>query len=272
MSSRRISQRHSDTFADAHLINQDFFGDLLEVLKTLIIDPDLPLMSDAEGGESINKVSELPTRTEGRFNLLCVTTAFALLEGQDIAKSASSLGLDLSFFTKLLYNSLPTLAVDTDIELSARTARQLHAALSGAAFVDTDQALQQTSKINVQTTIVLLVRAISAALIPRSSPPLRLAAFTKQLYAAALQLPEKSSRALLGVLTQTLKNHSRKLATMWNTEERRCDGVYDPSRSDFEGSNPFASTVWEGELLRHHFCPKVKEAAKELENIAGSVA
>jgi nucleolar complex protein 3 len=32
-----------------------------------------------------------------------------------------------------------------------------------------------------------------------------------------------------------------------------------------EGSNPFAATVWEGELLRKHYCPKVREGVKLLE-------
>jgi nucleolar complex protein 3 len=50
------------------------------------------------------------------------------------------------------------------------------------------------------------------------------------------------------------------MAALWNTEERRGDGVFDPLKGTVEGSNPFASTIWEGELLRLHFSPKVKEA------------
>ena len=39
---------------------------------------------------------------------------------------------------------------------------------------------------------------------------------------------------------------------------------------DPEGSNPFASTVWEGELLRLHFCPGVREGIGGVERgVAG---
>lgn len=70
---------------------------------------------------------------------------------------------------------------------------------------------------------------------------------------------------MLGLLTQVAKVQGKKIAALWFTEERKGDGVFNPLREEVEGSNPFATTVWEGELLRMHFCPQVREAIVGLE-------
>ena len=41
--------------------------------------------------------------------------------------------------------------------------------------------------------------------------------------------------------------------------------MFDPLRGEVEGSNPFAASVWEGEILRLHYCEKVREGVKYLE-------
>ena len=56
-----------------------------------------------------------------------------------------------------------------------------------------------------------------------------------------------------------------KIKGLWNTEERKGDGKYNPLSHNVEGCNPFAATVWEGELLRRHFSPKVRDGVKLLE-------
>jgi len=99
----------------------------------------------------------------------------------------------------------------------------------------------------------------------RAVPPPRVAAFSKQLLTSSLHLPEKSCLAMLGLMNRVTKTHGQKIAGMWNTEERRGDGVFDPLRKEVEGSNPFACTVWEGEILQSHYCPGVREAIKGLE-------
>lgn len=68
-----------------------------------------------------------------------------------------------------------------------------------------------------------------------------------------------------------MKVHGRKVAALWNTEERKGDGVFDALRGDVEGSNPFASTVWEGELLRCHYVPAVREAVKWMERLVREI-
>lgn len=248
----------------AHLINQDFFGDLLEALKDLI--------GHAETGDDVEDeegTDEESTRNLTREALLCIITAFALLEGQDAAKAQATLSLDLSFFITHLYRTLHALSLNPDIELSAKS---LH--LPDPNDPSPLPPPSTNNKINIQTTTVLLLRSLSSVLIPqlgaRAVPPLRIAAFTKQLLTSSLHLPEKSCLATIGLLGKVTKTHEKKIASLWNTEERRGDGTFDGLSSEVEGSNPFAATIWEGEILKKHFCPAVRDGVKTMEkNVLG---
>lgn len=247
----------------AHLINQEFFGDILEALKDLI--------GHAETGDDLEEEDEGEEDEEFQRNLtrealLCIITAFALLEGQDAAKSQASLSLDLSFFVTHLYQTLHALGLNPDIELGAKS---LHLPDPNAPTVST-----KNNKVNIQTTTVLLLRSLASVLTPklgaRGIPPMRIAAFTKQLMLTSLHLPEKSCIAVTGLLGNVTKLHEKKVSALWNTEERRGDGVFDALSKEVEGSNPFAATIWEGELLRKHFSPQVRDGVKTIEkNILG---
>ncbi len=84
----------------AHLINQDFFGDLLEALKDIVNQSSGTDREAAEGGGHEVSLAEVDvTRNMTRESLLSIQTAFTLLSGQDVSKSASALHLDLSYFT-----------------------------------------------------------------------------------------------------------------------------------------------------------------------------
>ena len=256
----------------AHLINQDFFGDLLEALKDLIRYAEQNEEGGAQEGMEDGKEEEeeeeeeedaiSAVRDTSREALLCTVTAFALLAGQDAHNARSDLHLDLSFFITHLYRSLMSLSVNADLELGAKS---LHLPDPDGSAVDRRRDL----KVNLQTTTVLLVRCLSGVLLPpwniRSVPPLRLAAFTKQLMTTSLQMPEKSCQAVLGLLQDVLHTHGKKVNALWNTEERKGDGTFKPLSETVEGSNPFTATVWEGELLRRHYCPKVREELKAME-------
>ncbi|KAG5923163.1 hypothetical protein E4U42_005035 [Claviceps africana] len=257
----------------AHLINQDFFGDLLEALKDLIRHSDEDAengpaedektaepVDDDEGDDDDNyegdESDEASIRNLTREALLCTVTAYALLAGQDAHKSRNDLHLDLSYFTTHLFRSLLPLSVQPDLENTRLVSHSSSSSSSG-------------SKINVQTTTVLLLRSLTGILLPhyniRQVAPLRLAAFTKQLMTASLQLPEKSAQAVLALLNDIAHAHGKKISSLWNTEERKGNGRFNALSDSVEGSNPFATTVWEGELLRKHFSPKVREGVKMLE-------
>ncbi len=250
----------------AHLINQDFFGDILEALKELVLDAEKQQEVRAEVDvDEKDTAMTTETRNCSRESLLCVTTAFALLQGQDAGKAASGLKLDLSFFVTHLYRSLLPLSMNPDVELSSKS---LH--LPDPHTAESKLRPQDTSnKVNFETMTVLLLRSLSSVCLPktalRSVSSVRVAAFAKQLLMASLHLPEKSCLAMMGLLDRVCKVHGRQIGALWFTEERRGDGVFDALRGEIDGSNPFASTAWEGQLLRKHYCPAVCETVKSME-------
>ncbi|KAJ5894717.1 hypothetical protein N7495_006408 [Penicillium taxi] len=259
----------------ARLINQDFFGDLLEAMKDLIGHAERDEQGDDNENEEQDEdprsaMNDTTTRDARRETLLCTITAFALLEGQDASKAASALHLDLSFFIKHLYRSLYALSINPDVEYNPKTSLRLP-----DPYAHDQSAIQTRSrnKVNFQTPMVLLLRCLQSALISRvhgNPPPNRLASFSKRLMTTSLQLPEKSALATLSLMSQVSKNHGRRIAALWHTDERKGDGVFNAYALDVEGTNPFAGSIWEGELLRHHYCPQVRTAALDIEKIMSS--
>ncbi|KAJ5184267.1 hypothetical protein N7492_001883 [Penicillium capsulatum] len=257
----------------ARLINQDFFGDLLEALKDLIShaerdelaqDGDENMLEDDE--ERVTTAADSKVRDARRETLLCTVTAFALLEGQDASKAAATLHLDLSFFIKHLYRSLYALSINPDVEFNPNTSLRLPD--PSAPQDQPDSRTRSKNKVNFQTPMVLLLRCLQPSLLSRAHgipPPIRLASFAKRLMSTSLQLPEKSALATLSLMNQVSKHHGRRISPLWNTDERKGDGVFNAYANDIEGTNVFAGSVWEGELLRQHYCPQVREAAIGIE-------
>jgi nucleolar complex protein 3 len=246
----------------AHLINQDFFGDLLETLRELTTKA-FPSCTLSDSDSDADSAAETPIalRDAARSSLLCTITAFVLLEGQDASKAASTLQLDLSFFTTHLYRLLPALAINPDIELSAKSLRLADPHVVQPATLPSSS----NNKVNVQTMSTILLRCLASTLTPRTAPPVRLAAFAHRLMAAALHLPEKSALSVLGLMTAVGKTNGRKIAGLWNTEERRGDGTFEAEAEGLEGCNPFAGSIWEGELLRLHYAAGVRDGVGALE-------
>ncbi|MCJ1231784.1 hypothetical protein MMC12_008463 [Toensbergia leucococca] len=263
----------------AHLINQDFFVDLLEVLKDLLAHTDTLLPNSPSDGEdtdndndNTNEINTNPTHHSDatRTALLITNTAFTLLSGQDALTAARTLPLDLSLFTTHVYKSLLPLSLSPHLETHPHP-QTTTPKTPPKTPPTTTQPSHPTSNPLPQTPTTLLLHTLTHLLTRRQTPPLRLAAFTKTLLTASLQLPEKSARALLALLAQVTKIHGRKIAGLWNTEERKGDGVFDAlgGGGGVEGVNAFAATVWEGELLRWHFCPGVREGVGGVERGVG---
>ncbi|EXJ89188.1 hypothetical protein A1O3_02253 [Capronia epimyces CBS 606.96] len=255
----------------AHLINQDFFGDILEALKDIINQADA-----ASKGELELQDEDTPTsheldgetvRNRTRESLLATQTAFTLLSGQEVSKAASSLHLDLSFFTSHTYRSLYPLGLDADIELGPKSLRlpDPHSAKDSE---------KPSNRVNVSTPILLLTRVLASILLTPSQPPptFSTASFFKRLLTVSLQLPEKSALAVLSLLAKIADKYGRKIEALWYSDERKGDGVFRGESESIEGTNVLAtgSGVWEMELLRKHFCPKIREQAMAInKTIAG---
>jgi len=242
-------------------INQDFFADIIEALRELVAAAEVS--AEQVDGEDSDAADSDIQRNMTRESLLCVITAFSLLRGQEEAKAASTLHLDLSFFNSHLYTTILPASLNADIELGPKSLR-----LPDPHAPESNQKSTAT-KVNVQTTMVLLIRSLSSVLLPptalRAVPPKLLAAFTRQILIAAPHMPEKSCLAMLGLMQKVAKVHGKKIAGLWNTEERKGDGVFDPLRADLNGVDAFASTAWETQILRMHYSPAVREAAALLE-------
>ncbi|EHY57847.1 Nucleolar complex-associated protein 3 [Exophiala dermatitidis] len=261
----------------AHLINQDFFGDILEALKDIISQADAASKGELEldlDDETAQKELDGETvRNRTRESLLATQTAFTLLSGQDVSKAASSLHLDLSFFTSHTYRSLYPLALDADIELGPKSLR-----LADPHITATEQRQQTSStnnKVNISIPILLLTRVLSSILLTPSQPPTTLAtaSFFKRLLTVSLQLPEKSVLVVLNLLAKIADKHGRKIEALWYSDERKGDGVFRGESETIEGTNVLAtgSGAWEMELLRKHFCPKVKEQVAAIDKIVAGL-
>ncbi|KAL3444979.1 nucleolar complex-associated protein-domain-containing protein [Aspergillus insuetus] len=255
----------------AHMINQDFFGDLLEALKDLIGHAEDDLQNDGndsadEDDETADSNPNSTNRDSLRESLLCTVTAFALLEGQDASKAAAALHLDLSFFIKHLYRTLYSLSTNPDVEYNPNASNALRLPDPSSS---TPQYIRK-NKVNFQTPMVLLLRCLNASLLSRANgvpPPVRLASFAKRLMTTSLQVPEKSAIATLSLLNQVSRHHARRISSLWYSEERKGDGVFNPYATDIDTTNVFAGTVWEGELLKLHYCPQVREAVSGIEKM-----
>ena len=238
----------------AHLINQDFFGDILEALKDIIRQAEQAFDPDDEAETST-------IRDHTRESLLAIQTAFTLLSQQDAAKSAAALHLDLSFFTAHVYKTLYAASTDADIELGPKS---MHLADPHAGSTG-----RRENKVNISTPILLLRRALVSILLTPSSVPTSqvLATFYKRLLTASLQIPEKSLKSILALLLQIVTKYGRRLEPLWYSDERKGDGVFKSDAETVEATNVFCvgSGIWEEELLRRHYCPFAAELVRDID-------
>lgn len=264
----------------AHLINQDFFGDLLEALKDIISEAETAMKGELDEGEEAEEdtgaasssgleMDSQAIRNRMRETLLSTQTAFTLLSGQDASKAASTLHLDLSFFTSHTFRTLYPLALDADVEFGPKSLR-----LADPHKHSTDDSIP-TNKVNISTPILLLTRVLTSILLTPSQPPptLTTAAFYKRLLTITLQLPEKSTLALLTLMAKIADKHARKIEPLWYSDERKGDGVFRGESDSVEGSNVLATGtgIWEAELLRKHYCPKVREQVTAIDKVISSL-
>lgn len=243
----------------AHLINQDMFGDILEALKDIVRQAESSVAEDDEDDvdESTN------SRNFTRESLLATQTAFTLLSQQDVSRSASSLQLDLSFFSSHIYRTLYFLGLDADIELGPKALHLVDPHAHGHS--------EQRNRVNVSTPVLLLTRVLTSVLLTPSQPPptMTATAFYKRLLSVTLQTPEKSTLALLGLMSRVADKYTRKVEPLWYSDERKGDGAFHGESATIEGTNVLAigSGVWEQELLRKHYCPKVREQTLAIEKM-----
>ncbi|KAK0228505.1 nucleolar complex-associated protein-domain-containing protein, partial [Armillaria fumosa] len=213
----------------AHLVNVDFFKDLLQVLKGLI-ERDTTL-GDEESTDEIFI----------HHRLLCIITAFDLLSGQ-----GEALNIDLGDFITHLYALLQPLSLMPSID-----------SISSGGPGRTEKSLADK-----------LFRALNIIFSPRTlgttAPSWRSAAFAKRLLGAAFHWPPAVTLRTLSFVSGLLLK-DEKLQSLLFTEERSLDGVYRPDIDDPQLCNPFGTTLWELYALRDNYCDaSVRAEAQKL--------
>ncbi|KAF6765174.1 nucleolar complex-associated protein 3 [Ephemerocybe angulata] len=247
----------------AHLVNIDFFKDLMQVLKDLI---DLDTTVDPE--ESDVKVA---SGSLGEFRnvchrLLCINTAFELLSGQ-----GEALNIDLTDFISQLFAMILPLSLMHDIDKPHPGIQSITSAAIAAA---------STNKTDRPSSIAdLLFRALNVVFSPTTSgaggasgPPWRAAAFSKRLLGAAMHWPAPVAVRAVQFVKSLVAKYP-KLEALLSTEDRTYNGIYRPDVDDPQLCQPFESSFWELHLLqRRHWDPRVREEAKKLCNFSPNSA
>ncbi|KAI5982438.1 nucleolar complex-associated protein-domain-containing protein [Pisolithus albus] len=231
----------------AHLVNVDFFKDLMQVLRGLIVrestDEDDPESLD---WDTARNAADILNR------LLCIVTAFELLSGQ-----GEALNIDLSDFVKHLY------AIILPISLLPQ--------------INDPPPTKFTSNLRIskpESIADMLFRALNIVFSPRTSGgtviPWRSAAFAKRLLIASINWPPNITLRALEFI-EALVAKDPKLEALLSTEDRSADGVYLPQIDDPQLSRPFGTSFFELLLLQqHHYDSGVREAAQRLSRCTNS--
>ncbi|KAG8913654.1 hypothetical protein FRC01_004440 [Tulasnella sp. 417] len=256
----------------AHLVNIDFFRDLLAVLRQLILkhEPDAKASKEVAEDSLDEEVEEndlpkdpvLRDRELKRRRLLCVTTAFELLSGQ-----GEAITIDLSDFSNHLYAMISELTLSSDIEDLPTT--RINSAIK--APTETRPGGRPTpSKVDTKSLADLLFRTLYLVFPPRSPvhnvPPWRTAAFAKRVLACSLHWPSATVLRALEFVEVLLVKEPR-VEGLLSTEDKAADGVYRGDLDDPQLCNAFASSFWELRMLAiSHYDEGVRKAAKRLAN------
>ncbi|KAG9125944.1 hypothetical protein FRC07_005522 [Ceratobasidium sp. 392] len=226
----------------AHMVNVDFFKDLLQVLRELIERGSFH--EEEDEGEVLVQESEVL-----RQRLLCISTAFELLSGQ-----GEALNIDLNDFVQHLYGIILPLSLSPNIESSQPSSTNQHS-------------------VHLSSSSDLLFRALTKVFTPCTTssahPPWRIAAFAKRLLTAATHFPPHSAVRALEFVSALIQKHPQ-LDALLETDDCVANGVYRPDVDDPQLANAFASGVWEVRVLGRHWDARVREAAGRIENFIRS--
>ncbi|KAK2466949.1 hypothetical protein APHAL10511_001207 [Amanita phalloides] len=216
----------------AHLVNVDFFKDLMTVLKNLI-SPDSHEDDVALSGSSA--IERL------RLRLLCIVTAFGLLSEQ-----GEALNIDPSDFITRLYGLILPLSLILDNDSPC---------ISNSG--DNNGRRHQRLKM-----ADLLFEALAFVFSPRTfgtaAPSWRSAAFAKRLLTASLNW---SPILILRTLdfVGNLISKDPKLEALLSTEDRIHDGIYRPEIDDPQLCHSFGACFWELQGFQNHWDARVRE-------------
>ncbi|EJD06019.1 nucleolar complex-associated protein 3 [Fomitiporia mediterranea MF3/22] len=218
----------------AHLVNIDFFKDLLQVLRDHVSHSTYTIETKENAEQEIE--GSIPDVEYMHHRLHCIVTAFELLSGQ-----GEALNLDLTDFINHLYALILPLSSTPGIEEPGQRS---------------------------DTLANMLFRALNLVFFSRSpsakSPPWRTAAFAKRLLIASLHFPATTAARTVDFV-RSLFVKEPKLDALLSIEDRITNGVYRPDVDDPQLCNPFATNLWELQLLiERHADLEVRRLAEGL--------
>ncbi|TPX57465.1 hypothetical protein PhCBS80983_g03803 [Powellomyces hirtus] len=231
----------------AHLINVEFFSDLLEVLKKISFEQYRQYL------EGSNAAS---TDTRSAFH--CVIAAFQLLSGQ-----GEALNLDLKDFYTAMYTQMMRLPMNASAAVAvAGTSKDRQRRLQRVATAASPGVMHLESRSGSE--IELALQGFELLFYKKRAVPVeRVAAFVKRMASLALHLPPHAVLACLSIIRSLIIRFPR-LESLLDAEGRIGTGVYRPMLEDPELSNPFATNMWELSLFLHHYHPTVRTMAKHV--------
>ncbi|TPX44216.1 hypothetical protein SeLEV6574_g04632 [Synchytrium endobioticum] len=216
----------------SHLINVDFFSDLLTILRKL----------SASQHEAYQTSTSDKNHHNASSSLHCVVAAFRLLSGQ-----GEVLNVDLKDFSIALYQQLPEMVVHPSSPLSI------------SVNLDARKDL-----------VLLLLTGLELMLLKKKQVPIdRVAAFAKRVASLSTQLPSHGTMACLGILRSLLIKYP-KLGLMLDAEGRIGTGEYKAMLDDPDLCNAFATSLYEFHTLRYHYHPYVRDMARHVASLTFS--
>ncbi|KAL5533307.1 hypothetical protein ACEPAF_5083 [Sanghuangporus sanghuang] len=232
----------------AHLVNIDFFRDLLQVLRERVSLVPKSEQTKEETVAELKKGSLISDAQDMHQRLHCIVTAFELLSGQ-----GESLNIDLTDFINHIYALIIPLSSTSGIEEP----------VAGTKF-----SRGPDLEIRGDTSANMLFRALNLVFFPRFSsaktPAWRSAAFAKRLLTASLHFPGSTASRTIKFV-QSLFAKDPKLEALLSVEDRVTNGVYRPDIDDPQLCNPFATNLWELQVLsERHGDQEVRRLASEL--------
>ncbi|KAH9252798.1 hypothetical protein BASA81_009202 [Batrachochytrium salamandrivorans] len=208
----------------SHLINIDFFNDLVAAIKKICLHHLNHINMGVELSRSLS------------ISLQCILTVLQLL-----AAIKDAIKTDLLQFHTATYDMLSKLAT----RVPSTDLASLHS-----------NPHSDHSKIG----LMLLVLEIMFQR-PQDMAINRVASFVKRLSTVALNLTDNASIAALSVVHKIIMRLPR-LHSLLDGEETIGSGVYKPYVQDVDLCNPFATSLWELTIMAEsHYHPAVRKAA-----------
>ncbi|KAI9361209.1 CBF/Mak21 family-domain-containing protein [Zopfochytrium polystomum] len=241
----------------AHLIDVDFFNDLLGVLRTICVNHQERYDSNDDikpNGEQ--KFGSSTTRSI----LHCIFAAVQLLSGQ-----GEVLNLDLKEFVGSLYGVLMRLPLrGEDVSEAAVVVDDAKDGRVGVDDVRGGANTKRAADVQTRSEIELVLMGLDALFCRKKQVQItKAASFVKRLASISLHLRANATLACLSLIRAMVIKHPR-LQQLLDPEERLGSGSYKPYLEDPELCNPFATNLWELSLLTKHYHPSVRSLAKHV--------